>query len=187
MSTPSTNLHAPQSRRATTFRQGAFKIAAIYLVFAALWIGLSETILSRVADKSRVLYLERLEDAAFVLCTGILLYVLVMRFARERAAIEHAVRRNERRYRSLVLATAQVTWTGAPNGEIIDPQPTWEAFTGQTFEQYKGFGWIDAVHPDDREHLMQRWRPTIGFTKSSTVSAGATANTGTLWPAPFRC
>ena len=82
MSTPSTNLHAPQSRRATTFRQGALKIAAIYLAFAALWIACSDYVLARINDKSRMLYVERVEDAAFALCTGILLYVLVMRFVK---------------------------------------------------------------------------------------------------------
>ena len=161
MKTPVTELQAPALKRTTAPRRGAVRIAAIYLVIATLWIAFSDNVLSRVSSKNRVLFLERIEDSAFAVCTSALLYVLVMRFARERAKIEDALRRNERRYRSLVLATAQVTWTGAPNGEIIDAQPTWEAFTGQTPGQYKGFGWIEAVHPDDRELLMQRWRRAV--------------------------
>ncbi len=161
MSSASTILHSPPPKRPQSLRRGAFKIAAIYLTFATLWISFAHFFLIRFVEESRVPYIETLEYIAFALCTGVLLYVLVMRFARERAAIEDALRRNERRYRSLVLATAQVTWTGAANGEIADSQPTWEAFTGQKPEQYKGWGWLEAIHPDDREHLEQRWRKAI--------------------------
>ena len=161
MSSASTILHSPPHKRSPSLRRGAFKIAVIYLAFATLWISFANIFLTRLVDESRVPYIQTLEYIAFALCTGGLLYVLVMRFARERATIEDALRRNERRYRSLVLATAQVTWTGAANGEIVDSQPTWEAFTGQKPEQYKGWGWMEAIHPDDREHLEQRWRKAI--------------------------
>jgi len=94
-------------------------------------------------------------------CTGGLIYLLVKRFTQDRVVIETALRRNERRYRSLVLATAQVTWTSAPNGEIVDPLPTWEAFSGQRFDQYRGLGWLEAIHPDDREMIAERWRKAV--------------------------
>lgn len=106
-------------------------------------------------------YLEIVEYIAFALGSGVLLYVLVVRFARQRAVIEDALRRNERRYRSLVLATAQVTWRGEPNGEIAEEQPTWEAFTGQAFAQYRGWGWLEAIHPEDRPVLADRWRKAV--------------------------
>ena len=143
------------------WRSGAVRMATIYLGFAMLWLAISLGITSRLTDTHRILYLETAEYSAFVLCTGILLFFLVRRFARERADVEEALRRNERRYRSLVLATAQVTWTGAANGEIVDDQPTWEAFTGQKPEEYKGWGWMNAIHPEDREHLGERWRKAI--------------------------
>jgi PAS domain S-box-containing protein len=150
-----------QSPRVPSWRWGTARIAGIYLAFAIVWLAISLGIMSRIADTQRVLYLETIEYSAFVLCTGVILFVLVRRFAREREAAEEAVRRNERRYRSLVLATAQVTWRGEPNGAIIENQPTWEAFTGQKPEEYRGWGWMNAVHPDDREHLGERWRRAI--------------------------
>ena len=161
MSSPSTILHAPHQKRPPSLRREALKIAGIYLVFATLWIAFSDKILSHITDKRDIVYFETIEDGGFAICTCILLYVLVMRFARERAVIEEAVRRNERRYRSLVLATAQVTWTARSSGEIVDAQPTWEAFTGQKLEQYIGWGWMDAIHPDDRAHLAERWRKAV--------------------------
>ena len=161
MNSPSTILHGPPQKRPASLWRGALKIALIYLFFATLWIAFSDEVISHIADKRRIVYFETIEDAAFALFTGLLLYGLVLRFARERAVIEDALRRNERRYRSLVLATAQITWTAKASGEITDSQPTWEAFTGQKPEQYMGWGWMDAVHPDDREHLTERWRKAI--------------------------
>jgi len=161
MSSPSSHLPATGRKRAPSPRRGALKIAGIYLVFATLWILFFADIFSSLLDPRRIVYLETIEDSLFALCSAILLYVLVLRFARERTAIENALSRNERRYRSLVLATAQVTWTARATGEIADPQPTWEAFTGQKFEQYSGWGWMEAIHPDDREHLAERWRKAI--------------------------
>lgn len=161
MSSPSTILHNPKSKRLPSLQSGALRLAVIYLMFAVLWISVLHTTLPRLVDESRVPYLELMEDSACALCTCILLYMLVKRFTKERAVIEDALRRNERRYRSLVLATAHVTWTGAPNGEVVEPLPTWETFSGQRFEQYRGFGWLESIHPDDRERIAERWRKAV--------------------------
>jgi PAS domain S-box-containing protein len=67
------------------------------------------------------------------------------------------LRRSERRYRSLVQATSAVEWTVDPAGAFVDPQPSWEAYTGQTWEEHRGFGWIEALHPDDRPEFTSRW------------------------------
>lgn len=58
---------------------------------------------------------------------------------------------SEARYRSLISATASIVWTTDLRGRIVDPLPSWESFTGQTFEEYKGDGWMDALHPSDRK------------------------------------
>ncbi|HWN93584.1 MAG TPA: PAS domain S-box protein, partial [Methylomirabilota bacterium] len=161
MSIPATSTVAPRAKRASGFRQGALTIVAIYLAFAAVWIAFSDGILSRMLDDTRVPYLQVSKNAAFAICSAILLYLLVLRLALQRATVENALRRNERRYRSLVLATAQVTWRAGASGEISEDTPTWQAFTGQTPEQYKGWGWMNAIHPEDRDHLRERWRKAI--------------------------
>jgi PAS domain S-box-containing protein len=67
------------------------------------------------------------------------------------------LRRSERRYRSLVQATSAVEWTVDPAGAFVDPQPSWEAFTGQAWKDHRGFGWVEALHPDDRPGFTARW------------------------------
>ncbi|MDQ3366615.1 MAG: PAS domain S-box protein [Myxococcota bacterium] len=65
------------------------------------------------------------------------------------------------RYQSLVLAMAQLIWTTDEHGDMVGEQPSWSAYTGQTIEQYRGRGWIDAVHPDDRAEDLKLWRHAV--------------------------
>ena len=61
---------------------------------------------------------------------------------------------SESRYRSLILATSSIVWTLDCKGEVIEPLPSWEAYTGQTFEQHRGKGWTEVIHPADAAHIV---------------------------------
>ena len=79
----------------------------------------------------------------------------------ERRNAEEAVRRSEERYRSLVQAGAQVVWVTTPTGEIAEDSPEWRWITGQSLEEYLGSGWLDAVHPEDRERVERDWADCV--------------------------
>jgi PAS domain S-box-containing protein len=79
--------------------------------------------------------------------------------AAEAAAAE--IRRSEERYRSLVQGGAQVVWVAAPDGAIKEDAPEWRWITGQSEEEYTGFGWVDSVHPEDRERVERDWRECV--------------------------
>src|SRR4051794_4471144 len=72
-------------------------------------------------------------------------------------SVRSEIERSERRYRSLIETTSAIHWTADPAGAFVEPQASWAAFTGQTWDEYRGFGWIDAVHPDDRDPMLERW------------------------------
>src|SRR5579872_3503069 len=57
---------------------------------------------------------------------------------------------SEARYRSLILATASIVWTTDLHGNIIERLPSWEAYTGQSFQEYRGRRWVNAIHQEDR-------------------------------------
>ena len=67
----------------------------------------------------------------------------------------------ERRYRSLVEATAAIVWNTPASGEFEADQPGWSDFTGQSFEQLRGWGWLEAVHPDDRPDTARVWSHAV--------------------------
>jgi PAS domain S-box-containing protein len=81
----------------------------------------------------------------------------VLRARRRQFQIRDAVERlqaSEARYRSLILASASIVWTGDLHGNVIEPLPSWEAYTGQTFDEYRGQGWADAIQAADRKRVI---------------------------------
>jgi PAS domain S-box-containing protein len=76
----------------------------------------------------------------------------------ERRKAEEAVRESEERFRSLVTASAQVVWITDAEGAIPYAQASWGDFTGQSYEEYGGWGWLDAIHPDDRQRVAKHWQ-----------------------------
>jgi len=67
----------------------------------------------------------------------------------------------ERRYRTLVEATAAIVWDTPASGEFTVDQPGWTAFTGQTFDELRGWGWLNAIHPDDRAETARVWSAAV--------------------------
>lgn len=70
-------------------------------------------------------------------------------------------RQSEERFRSLVIATSQIVWTTSPDGLVLEDSPSWRAYTGQTVEEYREWGWLDTVHPDDRDRASQVWKQAV--------------------------
>ena len=78
----------------------------------------------------------------------------------EREALE-ALRLSDQRYRTALQAVNSLIWTNDAAGRMVGDQPSWEAFTGQTFEEYQGFGWAGAVHPDDAQPTIAAWNAAV--------------------------
>ena len=78
-----------------------------------------------------------------------------------RRAAEVAAKETAQRFRALVEASAQMVWTTDPQGNMVEDSPSWRAFTGQSYEQWQGKGWMDAVHPDDRGAARAGWQQAI--------------------------
>ena len=64
---------------------------------------------------------------------------------------------NEAKYRALVEASAQIVWTCDGRGFVTEDSPSWRAYTGQTFDQWCGYGYEACIHPEDRPRVMEVW------------------------------
>ena len=84
----------------------------------------------------------------------------------EEKLAEHRVAESEARFRTLVENSAAIIWTTTPDGRLQDGQQSWNRFTGQTLEEYRGAGWLNAVHPDDRQASLQAWRAAVEAKKT---------------------
>lgn len=78
---------------------------------------------------------------------------------------EIALRQSEERFRALVDASAQIVWTVDSRGRVTEDSPSWREYTGRSYEQSRNWGWIHAVHPDDREHTIQCWREAVAHSQ----------------------
>jgi PAS domain S-box-containing protein len=70
---------------------------------------------------------------------------------------QDAMRQSEERFRALVEASSQIVWTADGAGNIVEDSPSWRAFTGQTIEQRRGAGWLNAYHPNDHKRIQVQW------------------------------
>ncbi|WP_437926329.1 PAS domain S-box protein [Sorangium sp. So ce291] len=87
----------------------------------------------------------------------------------ENARLREEALAAEKRFRSMVEATTVVVWRTRPNGHVVEDSPSWRGFTGQSYEEWIGYGWLDAVHPDDREHANAAWRGAVESKKRYEV------------------
>ncbi|HEX8996735.1 MAG TPA: PAS domain S-box protein [Ktedonobacterales bacterium] len=79
------------------------------------------------------------------------------------------VRALEARHQALVLATGHITWTarlrdsrdGRDGVGWEGASHDWRLFTGQDGDAARGWGWLDALHPDDRERTRAAWTAAV--------------------------
>src|SRR4029079_16403111 len=60
---------------------------------------------------------------------------------------------NEEHLRALVQALSTFTWFADADGKFSTAQPGWQSYTGHDFPQHGHSGWIQDVHPEDRERV----------------------------------
>jgi PAS domain-containing protein len=74
----------------------------------------------------------------------------------ERRSAQEALAASEARMRSLVTGIPQMVFRSLGTGERIWGSPQWIEYTGLSFEESVGFGWLDALH---RTTARGAWMP----------------------------
>jgi two-component system, chemotaxis family, CheB/CheR fusion protein len=59
---------------------------------------------------------------------------------------------------AIVESVPHLMWTCHPDGEVAYLNPQWLAYTGVDEAGQLGNGWLQQVHPDDREGLRSDWQ-----------------------------
>ena len=106
--------------------------------------------------RADIRYIPRIDDDGDVL--GI--HVLVTD-VEDRAQREAAVRRSNDRFRGAMEAVHGVLWTNSRDGQMTGEQPGWAALTGQSRDDYAGYGWANAVHPEDADATVAAWNAAV--------------------------
>jgi PAS domain S-box-containing protein len=125
-------------------------------------------IYSLYADKKNFFDTEELtllEDVA----TDISFAIDVMEHERRRRDAEAALTKSQRSYHTLAEASPVGVFHTDAAGSTTYVNPRWCAITGMSTEEALGWGWLEAVHPDDRESLAWAWQDaTASRTPSRT-------------------
>lgn len=78
-----------------------------------------------------------------------------------RKEVEQALRQSEERLRFMADSMPQKIFTTKPDGEADYFNPEFMAFTGLNFEQISKWGWIQFIHPDDRDENIRYWQHSV--------------------------
>jgi PAS domain S-box-containing protein len=76
----------------------------------------------------------------------------------ERGQAEATVRRSEKELRDLIEMMPAMAFVSRPDGTNEFASRGWIEFSGLSEEQTAGSGWEAALHPDDREQHLTKWR-----------------------------
>jgi len=85
-------------------------------------------------------------------------YVKIMRDRTAQHAAELELKESEARFRLLATSIPQLVFRSHWDGSRTWGSPQWEVYAGLSNLESQGFGWLEAVHPDDRELTLARWR-----------------------------
>jgi len=72
-----------------------------------------------------------------------------------RKRTEAALRESEDHYRHMVELNPQIPWVLDENGMATMISPRWKQITGMSEEEYRGRGFINALHPDDQKRVLE--------------------------------
>ncbi|SAK64041.1 histidine kinase [Caballeronia arationis] len=68
---------------------------------------------------------------------------------------------SERRYRALVESTGAMVWSATPDGSVRPAGGSWDEFAGADPSCVAGWGWMELVHPEDREMARESWQNAL--------------------------
>ncbi|MBA3242494.1 MAG: PAS domain-containing protein, partial [Acidobacteria bacterium] len=75
----------------------------------------------------------------------------------ERRQAEMELQASEQRYRALTDAMPQLVWASDERGAHFYYNRRWYDYTGLTEQESLGFGFTNALHPDDKERTLAAW------------------------------
>ncbi|WP_138484587.1 PAS domain S-box protein [Dyadobacter bucti] len=102
----------------------------------------------------------------------------------ERARAEEALLESKKRFQSIANLVPDLLWDSEPDGATNWYNDRWLEYTGQTLEEAIGWGWTDAIHPDDREGSAMRYNQAVEAGKLLRQEHRITSS---RWPVPLVC
>ena len=71
------------------------------------------------------------------------------------------LRRQERKLQDVIETIPTFAWTALPDGSVDFVNRPWQEYTGLSTERMVGSGWWEAVHPEDLQRNVEKWRESL--------------------------
>jgi PAS domain S-box-containing protein len=84
-------------------------------------------------------------------------FLKIMRDRTEHHLAQERLAASEERFRTLAISIPQLVFRTHSSGARSWGSPQWEVYAGLSDADSREFGWLDAVHPDDRALTIQAW------------------------------
>ena len=72
-----------------------------------------------------------------------------------------ALQLNERNLGVIINAIPTAAWTTRADGYCDFLNQRWLDYAGMTAQESEGWGWVEAIHPDDRQRLVEYWQAAL--------------------------
>jgi PAS domain S-box-containing protein len=79
----------------------------------------------------------------------------------ERKDMEEALSRSQKLFETLAKTSPVGIFRTQSDGFTTYVNPKWLELSGLSYEEALGFGWLKAVHPDDKEALAGKWQKDV--------------------------
>ena len=89
----------------------------------------------------------------------------------ERKQAEDKLRASETSLKQIINTMPAMAWSAQADGSAEFVNQRWLDYTGLSAEQAQGWGWAQAVHPDDLGQLKDYWLSTIATGQSGETEA----------------
>ena len=87
----------------------------------------------------------------------------------QRQQAEIALKESEQRFRIMANTAPVSIWISETDGQFIFFNQPWLDFTGRTLAQELGYGWTEAVHPEDLQHCLNTYRTAFEARQQFTI------------------
>lgn len=79
------------------------------------------------------------------------------------------IRESEERFRLLTNSAPVMIWSASPDGSCTYFNRPWLDFTGRPMEAELGLGWIEGVHPEDRQRCQDTYNQAFHVRQPFTM------------------
>jgi PAS domain S-box-containing protein len=81
------------------------------------------------------------------------------------------IEKSEDQLRAIINTIPTSAWSTRPDGYCDFLNERWLDYAGMTAEQAQGWGWGAAVHPDDREQVVEYWQSCLASGMPAEMEA----------------